>query len=223
MLELINIKKRYGESAYIFDGINLKVDKMSIVELLGENGIGKTTLLNIISGMTKFEGEIKLNNISLKENFKKYMKGVSLIGNTPFLYDYLTPSETIDMILSFLNKKSFDASLDYLIEEIGLNKYKNTLTRELSLGTRQKLAFILAFLSSPTLILLDEPFVNFDIRSRKVILDYLKNYVIENNAILIYATHSTDTDLADFPNKKIILKTDEHLNKVVLVSDNRET
>lgn len=85
MLELINIKKRYGDSPYIFDGINLKIDKKSIVELLGENGIGKSTLLNTIGGMTKFEGDIKLNGISLKDNFKKYMEGVSLIGNTPFL------------------------------------------------------------------------------------------------------------------------------------------
>ncbi|MEK4382079.1 ABC transporter ATP-binding protein [Aeribacillus sp. FSL K6-2848] len=222
MLELINIKKRYGESAYIFDGINLKIDNMSIVELLGENGIGKSTLLNIIGGMTTFDGNIKLNNISLKDDFQKYIKGVSLIGNTPFLYDYLTPAETIDMILSFLNGERLDSSLEGLIEKIGLYKYKNTLTRELSLGTKQKLSLILALLSSPNLILLDEPFVNFDIRSRKVILDYLKNYVMQNKAILIYATHSTDADLTDFSNQKIILKRNEQLNTVVLECGSRE-
>ena len=70
MLELINIKK-YGESTYIFDGINLKVDNMSIVELVGKNGIGKSTLLNIIGGMTKFDGELILNKFSVKENFKR--------------------------------------------------------------------------------------------------------------------------------------------------------
>ncbi|MDR9794916.1 ABC transporter ATP-binding protein [Aeribacillus pallidus] len=222
MLELINIKKRYGESAYIFDGINLKIDNMSIVELLGENGIGKSTLLNIIGGMTTFDGDIKLNNISLKDDFQKYIKEVSLIGNTPFLYDYLTPAETIDMILSFLNGERLDPSLEDLIEKIGLYKYKNTLTRELSLGTKQKLSLILALLSSPNLILLDEPFVNFDIRSRKVILDYLKNYVMQNKAILIYATHSTDADLTDFSNQKIILKRNEQLNTVVLECGSRE-
>ena len=223
MLELINIKKRYGESACIFDGIDLKINKMSIVELLGRNGIGKSTLLNIIGGMTKFDGEIMLNKISLKDNFKNYIKEVSLIGNTPFLYDYLTPSETIDMILSFLNRKRLDSTLENLIEEIGLYKYKNTYTRELSLGTRQKLSLILALLSTPNLILLDEPFVNLDIKSRKVILDFLKNYIIQNKAILIYATHSMDMDLDNFSNKKIILKKDEELDKVVLESVNRET
>ncbi|MGG1480830.1 ABC transporter ATP-binding protein [Bacillus smithii] len=222
MLELINIKKRYGDSAYILDGINLKIDKKSIVELLGENGIGKSTLLNTIGGMTKFEGDIKLNGISLKDNFKKYIEAVSLIGNTPFLYEYLTPSETIDMILSFLNKKRLDETLDALMEEIGLHKYKDTLTRELSLGTRQKLSLILALLSSPDLILLDEPFVNLDVRSRKVILDFLKNYVVQNKAILIYATHSTDIYLSDFSNKKIRLRRDDLFDKVILESDNRE-
>lgn len=222
MLELINIKKRYGDSPYIFDGINLKIDKKSIVELLGENGIGKSTLLNTIGGMTKFEGDIKLNGISLKDNFKKYMEGVSLIGNTPFLYEYLTPSETIDMILSFLNKKRLDETLGALMEEIGLHKYKDTLTRELSLGTRQKLSLILALLSSPDLILLDEPFVNLDVRSRKVILDFLKNYVVQNKAILIYATHSTDIYLSDFSNKTIRLRRDDLFDKVVLESGTRE-
>ncbi|MCC6081951.1 ABC transporter ATP-binding protein [Bacillus thuringiensis] len=223
MLELINIKKKYGESTYIFDGVNLKVDNMSIVELVGKNGIGKSTLLNIIGGMTKFDGELILNKFSVKENFKEYIAGVSLIGNTPFLYDYLTPSETIDMVLSFLNRERLDSSLEHLIQEIGLDKYQNTYTRELSLGTRQKLSLILALLTSPNLILLDEPFVNFDIRSRKVTLDYLKDYIIQHKAILIYATHSTDTDVANFSDKKIILKRDEQLDKVVLESDNCET
>jgi len=222
MLELINIKKKYGESSVIFDEIYLKVDNTSIVELIGKNGIGKSTLLNIIGGVTNFDGEILLNKFSLKNNFKKYIKGVSLIGNTPFLYDYLTPSETIEMILSFINIKRLDPSLNDFIEEIGLYKYKNTYTRELSLGTKQKLSLVLALLTSPNLILLDEPFVNFDIKSRKTTLDYLKNYVIQNKAILIYATHSTDTDLVGFSNKRIILKKDEQLNKVVLVSDNCE-
>ncbi|WP_242475808.1 hypothetical protein [Bacillus cereus group sp. N6] len=77
--------------------------------------------------------------------------------------------------------------------------------------------------SSPNLILLDEPFVNFDIRSRKVTLDYLKDHIIQHKAILIYATHSTDTDVTSFSNKKIILKKDEQLDKVVLESDNCET
>ncbi|EJR50934.1 hypothetical protein IIO_06367 [Bacillus cereus VD115] len=223
MLELINIKKKYGESTYIFDGIDLKVDNMSIVELVGKNGIGKSTLLNIIGGMTKFDGELILNKLSVKANFKEYIAGVSLIGNTPFLYDYLTPSETIDMVLSFLNRGRLDSSLENLIQEIGLDKYRNTYTRELSLGTRQKLSLILALLSSPNLILLDEPFVNFDIRSRKVTLDYLKDYIIQHKAILIYATHSTDTDVANFSDEKIILKRDEQLDKVVLESDNCET
>ncbi|MFV5171140.1 ATP-binding cassette domain-containing protein [Bacillus cereus] len=222
MLELINVKKKYGESAYIFDGINLKVDNKNIVELLGKNGIGKSTLLNVIAGMTNFDGEIMLNQYSLKDNFKKYINGVSLIGNTPFLYEYLTPAETIDMVLSFLNRKNLDPSLEHLTKEIGLDKYKNTYTRELSLGTRQKLSLILALIPSPNLILLDEPFVNFDIRSRKVTLDYLKNYVIQNKAILIYATHSTDVDLTGFSNKKVILKRDEKLDKIVLESDNCE-
>ncbi len=66
-------------------------------------------------------------------------------------------------------------------------------------------------------------FVNFDIRSRKVTLDYLKDYIIQHKAILIYATHSTDTDVANFSDKKIILKRDEQLDKVVLESDNCET
>ncbi|MES9785126.1 ATP-binding cassette domain-containing protein, partial [Bacillus thuringiensis] len=201
----------------------LKVDEMKILELVGKNGIGKSTLLNIIGGMTKFDGEVILKKSSLKNDFKEYIANVSLIGNTPFLYEYLTPSETIDMVLSFINRTRLDSSLEHLIQEIGLDKYQNTYTRELSLGTRQKLSLILALLASPSLILLDEPFVNFDIRSRKVTLDYLKDYIIQNRSILIYATHSTDVDLANFSDGKIILKRDERLNKLILESDNCET
>ncbi len=218
MLELRNITKRYRESA-VFEGIDLKINNGSIVELLGENGIGKSTLLNIIGGMTRFEGDIWLNGISIRKNYKRYMENVSLVGNTPFLYEYLTPAETIDMVLSFLNLKSLDPSLEKLIEEIGLYKYKHMLTRELSLGTRQKLSLILALLPSPDLILLDEPFVNLDVESREAVLRYLKKYISENNAILIYATHSTEAYLKGFPDKKIRLKREELDGKVVLECD----
>lgn len=220
MLELMNIRKKYGNSTYILDGINMKVNNKRIVELKGENGIGKSTLLNIIGGMTKFEGDVRLNEMSLQTNFKRYMEHVSLIGNTPFLYEYLTPYETIDMILSFLNKQTLDPSLENLIEDIRLDEYKDTLTRELSLGTRQKLSLILALLPEPDLILLDEPFVNLDVISREMILNYLENYVEQNHAILIYATHSTDSYLSDFPHRRMILRRDEEVDKVVLESDN---
>jgi ABC-2 type transport system ATP-binding protein len=215
MLELSDVKKKYGETV-VLEGINLKVNNQTVVELLGENGIGKSTLLNIIGGMTKFEGEVWLKGNSLREDYKKYMKGVSLVGNTPFLYEYLTPSETIDMVLSFLNMKILNPELENLLEEIGLYKYNNILTRELSLGTRQKLSLILALIPCPDLILLDEPFVNLDVNSRRVVMDYLKKYVVENDAILIYATHSTDTYLRGYSNTKIRLKRDDSVDQVVL-------
>lgn len=222
MLELINISKKYNDSNYVLEGINFKSINNNIIELKGANGIGKSTLLNIIGGMTNFEGDVTLNGTSLKNNYKKYMKSVSLINNTFFLYEYLTPYEMIDMVLFFLDKQSLSQSLKKFSEEIRLDEYRDVLIRELSLGTKQKLALILTLIPEPNLLLLDEPFVNLDIKSRKVVLNYLKKYIEENNAILIYTTHSTDEYLSDFPNEKIILVKDERLNKVVLKSGENE-
>ncbi|MEV3223989.1 ATP-binding cassette domain-containing protein [Paenibacillus larvae] len=163
MLTICGLKKSYT-GLKIFEEIDLEIPKKSIVTLTGKNGIGKTTLLNILGGISEFEGDVLLNEISLKYHFKDYLKLTWLISNDPFLYDYLTVSEMIDFIALLSNNNTCltTAYKDNMIEYLELTRYKSVFIKNLSLGTKQKLSFIIGFLNNPKLVLIDEPFVNFD-------------------------------------------------------------
>ncbi|MEV3651139.1 ABC transporter ATP-binding protein [Paenibacillus larvae] len=191
MLTICGLKKSYT-GLKIFEEIDLEIPKKSIVTLTGKNGIGRTTLLNILGGISEFEGDVLLNEISLKYHFKDYLKLTWLISNDPFLYDYLTVSEMIDFIALLSNNNTCltTAYKDNMIEYLELTRYKSVFIKNLSLGTKQKLSFIIGFLNNPKLVLIDEPFVNFDKTSMHRILDFIQDYVSQTESIVIFSTHS---------------------------------
>ncbi|MFS8581050.1 MAG: ATP-binding cassette domain-containing protein, partial [Novibacillus thermophilus] len=82
--------------------------------------------------------------------------------------------------------------LQNLLEELALTEYEHVLIKNMSLGTQQKVAIVTAYLDEPQLILMDEPFVNFDQKSLKVVLRFIRDYLLQKQAITIFSTHSQD-------------------------------
>ncbi|MBJ8111715.1 ATP-binding cassette domain-containing protein [Bacillus cereus group sp. N6] len=193
MLKICKMTKTYPETK-IFQDVNLEIPLKSIVTVTGRNGIGKTTLLNILGGISNFAGDVILTEVSLKNNYKDYIKLTTAIPNVPFLYDYLTVSEMIDLVISLSGVIEITAEeyKNKMIVDLELKDFNSTLIKNLSLGTKQKVAFITAFLNSPKLVLIDEPFVNFDKSSMCKILDFIKSYVLYTGAIVIFSTHSEE-------------------------------
>ncbi|MGG3572599.1 ABC transporter ATP-binding protein [Bacillus gobiensis] len=195
MLKILDLYKGYSNRT-IFNGLSFTIPKQSIVSLTGINGIGKTTLLNILGGTTTFTGSISLSDTDINKNFKGYMEKTSLIPNSPFLYDYLTVSEMIELVSS-LSKYNNDDIIEELFDKLNLEGFETVFIKNLSLGTKQKVAFIIGFINNPELILIDEPFVNFDRASLKNLLSFLCTYVNKTNSIIIFSTHSIDQDIQD--------------------------
>ncbi|MFZ7120767.1 MAG: ATP-binding cassette domain-containing protein [Eubacteriaceae bacterium] len=202
----------------VFENIEISIENKSIVALTGKNGIGKTTLLNIMGGIIKFDGDIDYCDISLKKDYSKYMKKVSLITNENFLYEYLNLIEIIELIFSLdknINKNKSNIMIEELIEVLDINQYKNTITKNLSLGTRQKISIIINLINFPKIILFDEPFVNLDHKSVESLISFFGNYIEKNAGIIIFSTHSDDLRLSKFSthtmkiidNKNIVLIT----------------
>lgn len=190
MLKLKNIIKKYNNKI-IFDNINLEFHKKSIIKLTGENGIGKTTLLKILSGYLDFEGEIILNGKEFKVDMENYYNSIKYIPCNPLLYEYLTVDEMVCLI-NEINYNVDSYTIDNFFELLNLATYRDILIKNLSLGTKQKIQFICNFIVNPKVILMDEPFVNFDRNSLKEVLKLLKEYVDSNSAIVLFATHSED-------------------------------
>jgi ABC-type multidrug transport system ATPase subunit len=103
MLKINKLVKKYEDS----DSNTLNISDVTfkpskIIRIIGPNGIGKTTFLSVISGLSFFEGEIIFNNTSIKQNYQKYLSMISYVGNKLFLYDLLTGEEMIKFVQKML-------------------------------------------------------------------------------------------------------------------------
>lgn len=207
MLKITQIKKSFS-GRKILNISEFSIHESSIVRISGENGTGKTTFLLILGGIDSFEGEINLEDISVKKERKKYLSNVYFVGTSLFLYDFLTGKEMLELIKdTAVVKPEIEKIVQEFLALSGLERFLGIYTREMSLGTQQKLGIAMAVLSSPKLLLLDEPFVNLDHSSKKALMTLLKKYSQEKG-IVIYSSHSEEDFLNGLDDRKLELKYD---------------
>jgi ABC-2 type transport system ATP-binding protein len=200
------VKKYEGTDKNTLDISEISFKRGTITKIIGANGIGKTTFLSILAGLMDFEGKISFDKYSINEDYQKYLLVTSYIGNDLFLYDYLTGREMIYFVQKMINsKKDIDCDLINFIDESGLSEYLDIFTKEMSLGTKQKLSIVLALLVSPKVLLLDEPFVNLDDHSKIALIKLLKLKSKEDQLIIIYATHLPEDTVGELSDATIQL------------------
>ncbi|MEF3399325.1 ABC transporter ATP-binding protein [Listeria monocytogenes] len=181
MLELKDVNHNYGN--FKIKNISLKINKCELIGIVGKNGSGKTTLLKIIAGIIKSEN-VYMNG---DEITIKKLSDISYMDSNAFFYELLTVNEMIDFV-KYIYKESIDNRIFLWMQKIGLSQYQDELIKNLSLGNRQKLSFILTLINNPKLILLDEPFNGVDESSVNIIINILKKLVDEKRTVLI-TTH----------------------------------
>lgn len=202
-VECVNVSFSYSEKT-IIENSNLVLEKDKIYVLLGGNGTGKSTLIDIILGLHKseYEGDVLYNNMSIKDidldNVRKNCIGVSeqepaLLPETLKYNLFLDDEANFDEIV--LNELMSVLKLDsyYNSLEMGFDTPINDSSSNLSGGEKQKISILRALLKNPSLLLLDEPTSALDKDSRKSLVDYLaKN---KKNRITLISTH--DKELLD--------------------------
>lgn len=197
MYVIRNITKAFEEKI-VFKNINISIPNGAIVSLVGKNGIGKTTLLNMLAGVTRLEGEVEYNGISMNRDYTQYMEKVVLLNNSMFLYDFLTLEEMYQLIKGITTVTNVEKLYKDLVDLLQIEEYKEVFISNLSLGTRQKVLIVCSLITLPEVILFDEPFVNLDQASVNALLSYLSKYIKERNGIIIFSTHSEDSRLKKF-------------------------
>jgi putative ABC transport system ATP-binding protein len=207
LLKISDISKSFIQTGNgirsILKGISFELKEKSILALTGPNGSGKTTLLNIISGDLKADqGSVLLNGDDLQD--QPIYQRAKLIGRVnQESYKNLASELTVEEILGIafkrnkklnLQKSDISDSLNeitlYSTEAtIFLNNFKNYPTRNLSGGERQILAFILAILGHPKLLLLDEHLASMDSKYEDMANKMMSSYVSSNECCVIAITH----------------------------------
>ena len=194
MLKITNLRKSFREKSVLKD-VSFTVNAGEIVCLLGNNGAGKTTIINCILKMIHQDsGEIRLagKDIQNIKNGEYFNKVSALLESSSNVYDYLTGWQNIEYFagLSKIDCKTPDIAK--YIDDFELREAIHKPVGEYSRGMQQKLALIISLMLSPKLLLLDEPTLGLDIKSKNSVIDNLNHLVKEKGMAVILTTHQME-------------------------------
>ena len=187
-----NLTKKFGDkTAVCIPEFHLTHNE--IVGLVGNNGSGKTTFFRLLTDLTKADtGEVLLNGIN-PANSEAWKAHTGVYLDESFLIDYLTPEEYFNFIatVSGISSTTLQQRLQTFEsfmngEIIGTKK----LIRNFSAGNKQKIGIIAAMLSTPTFLILDEPFNFLDPSGQNALKQLICNYAKQNNTTVIISSHN---------------------------------
>ena len=170
MIQLKNINKSYGKNT-VYQNFNLDIEKGKITAILGESGSGKTTLLNILSNLTEYQGEV----IGVEKNVAFVFQKDRLISN-------LTVGDNLRLV---------NPNLDVVktLEEYSILEKINDYPKTLSGGQARRLAIARAFSVNAKTVLMDEPFINLDVKLKFHLIQKIKSKQKTDNGTIIVVTH----------------------------------
>lgn len=164
VIELRGVTRRFGDLVAV-DEVDLQVGEGEIVGLLGHNGAGKTTLIRIINGLlTPHGGSLAVHGLDPVEDGLAVRSRTGVLTEYPALEAYLSPRENLDIHASIngMDRARAAATIQQLLDRLGLADRADEPVRKLSAGLKQRVALARALLHDPTLLLLDEPTTNMD-------------------------------------------------------------
>ena len=201
IIEFENVSLSYG-SRLILDNINFKINQNQIFGMLGPNGVGKSTIFNLITGLiSPKNGKIKINGEEVNK-FPVYQRTKSFkIGYVPQYGGYFNDLTLIDNLKAIgeivvENKILMNDRINYLISKFELENIKEIKAKFLSGGQKKKLVIALALLSEPKVLLLDECFAALDILTIKMIQEIIINLQQENQITICICDHQARDLLA---------------------------
>lgn len=187
MIKISNLYKRY-DNKVIFKDFSLTLDDEKINCILGESGIGKSTLLNILAGIENYEeGNIEGDSL----------ESISYVFQDDKLIPYLTVKRNLELFLyNYYDKEYGLREMDKVLKMLNILEVKNKYPRELSGGIKQRVNIARALLKPSKLILLDEPFKSLDYKTKYCIIKEMKKILEQQNRMVIFVTHDVDEAIA---------------------------
>ncbi len=193
MLKIEHLTKRYGEKCAV-DDLSLHINSGEICAFIGHNGAGKTTTLKACVGiLAPDEGRIYIDGVSVIDDPINAKKIISYIPDNPDLYEYLTGIKYLNFVADVFGVETEDRNriINDVAEKFSLTQDLGQPISAYSHGMKQKLAIISAWLHSPKLILMDEPFVGLDPKASFILKEMMREHCAKGGSIF-FSTHVLD-------------------------------
>lgn len=209
MIELAEISKIYVKGGIIYPALNnisFKLEKGDFCSVIGASGAGKSTLLNLIGGLIHPDsGKISFNG---KDIYKLRTREIDMYRKRHLgfmfqqfhLMPYLTVFENIRLACS--TKEHYD-KMGFYLDKCGLTDLQKKYPAELSVGEKQRTAFVRSIISDPDLLLADEPTGNLDSANSAILLELVREFN-ENDGTVIMASH--DPGIAGYAGRTLKLE-----------------
>ncbi len=192
VLKIIKLSKTYkifSKKGFALKDLNFEVKKERITGFLGPNGAGKTTTINVILGLLKKdEGEIRIFGGSIKQ--REVRAKIGYLPETPNFYGFMKGIEILRILGTFysLSKEKIIKRINFLNEKFNLERELKEKVSTFSRGMLQKLAFAVAVLHEPELLILDEPYNGLD----PILINSVRDYILElkqNGKTIFISSH----------------------------------
>jgi putative ABC transport system ATP-binding protein len=193
-LQVNNLSKRYGDTA-VFSRVSLDVAPGEFVAIVGESGVGKSTLLNCMAGLDSWdEGSVQLSGADLQsmtddQRALQRRQHVGFVFQAFHVLPHLDVAQNVALPLLLLGQTD-DARVQAMLDSVGLAGLGARLPQQLSGGQLQRVAIARALVHRPGLLLADEPTGNLDPTTAARVMDALIAQTREHGASLVLVTHS---------------------------------
>lgn len=228
IIEIEELKISYSKKRIaVMERVNLQFDSAKVYALLGENGIGKSTLLKAIAGILPFQnGSIKIEGKSLEQwSRSELAKTVAVVLTDSINHSMLSVFDFVAYgrypFTNWLGKlRNEDIQvIEESIAQCNAEELKYKRLSNLSDGERQKVMIARALAQQTPIIILDEPTTHLDIRNTRAIFKLLKNLAVEQNKTILFSTHQLDSaiSIADalviHTKDQVLMSTPEEYNQ----------
>lgn len=190
MLKIQHLTKVYGTKKAV-DDLSLHIQSGEIYGFIGHNGAGKTTTLKSVVGILQFDsGEIYIDGKSIKEDPLGCKSDIAYIPDNPDLYDYMSGIKYLNFVADIfgINEKERNERIHKYSDMFEITSDLAQPISAYSHGMKQKLAIISAWIHSPKLIIMDEPFVGLDPKASHLLKEMMRE-VCDNGGAIFFSTH----------------------------------
>jgi putative ABC transport system ATP-binding protein len=216
VISISQVRKSFGGAAQrvVISGLSLEVARGEFVAIRGESGIGKSTLLNLVSGLDQPDsGRVVVNGVDLDglddDALTRFRRAqVGFVFQAFHVLPYLDVAQNVALPLVLLDRDATSTAqrVEEMLEAVNLGKRAHSMPRELSGGELQRVAIARALVHAPAVVLADEPTGNLDPESAAGVIALLRDAVKRNGTTALLVTHSRAAAAA--ADRTLILRRD---------------